>query len=529
MKQKIINILRDVIKYNNIVLEVPKDRSLGHFATPVAFMLAKQLKQSPVKIANDLAQALEKEDIFEDIKVVNGFINIKLSNKFLSSQSDMMILNEELFTKAKPKDTKILLEYVSANPTGPLHIGHARAAIVGDILPRLGKELGYDITSEYYVNDAGNQMKLLGLSLVSSYKKNILKQEIEYPQTYYKGEYIDDVAKDIYATHGSLIYKDENFDNLCVIAKDIMLDIIKSDLAKLNIVFDNFVSENSLYIKQDEVIARLIASGNTYEKDNKLWLKSTLYKDELDRVILKDNGEGTYLAGDIIYHDDKFNRSFDEYINIWGADHHGYIKRVKASLNFLGHDENKLEIILAQMVALLKDAQPYKMSKRAGNFILLSDVISDIGVDALRFIFASKKIDTHLEFDINQLNATDSTNPIFYINYAHARVNSLIKKANVSKNDIINTSFINLDNESQALVFEALLLPEVIKDTFHNRATQKLTNYLKDISSMIHSFYNSHKVIGSKNELELIKVLMVAQTSIRIGLKLIGIKAKDKM
>jgi hypothetical protein len=164
----------------------------------------------------------------------------------------MMILNEELFTKAKPKDTKILLEYVSANPTGPLHIGHARGAIVGDILARLGKELGYDITSEYYVNDAGNQMKLLGLSLVSSYKKNILKQEIEYPQTYYKGEYIDDVAKDIYATHGSLIYKDENFDNLCVIAKDIMLDIIKSDLAKLNIVFDNFVSENSLYIKQDE-------------------------------------------------------------------------------------------------------------------------------------------------------------------------------------------------------------------------------------------------------------------------------------
>jgi arginyl-tRNA synthetase len=529
MKQNIIDTIKDIIGHDNIVLEVPKDKSMGHYATPVSFALAKSLRKPPIVIASDLANRLESLEIFESVEAVKGFINFKLSNSFLQSQVDTVLLDEDSFAKQKSKSEKILLEFVSANPTGPLHIGHARGAIVGDILLKIGKHLGYSMVSEYYVNDAGNQIELLGISLQLAYKTNILNLEVEYPQSYYKGEYISDVAKSIYSTYGDDIFSEGEFDKLCLIAKDMMLEIIKSNLDGLGVEFDNYISEKSLYIKQDEVMARLIASGNTYTKDNKLWLQSTNFGDELDRVIVRDNGVGTYLAGDIIYHDDKFSRDFDEYINIWGADHHGYIKRVKASINFLGYDENKLEIVLAQMVALLQDGEPYKMSKRAGNFILMSDVVEDIGADALRFIFASKKIDTHLEFDVNSLNATDSTNPVFYINYAHARVNSLIAKAEISRDDIIKTELVDLDDESKSLIFESLLLPGVLEDAFKNRGVQKLTEYLKHLSAMIHSFYNSHKVIGSTNQLQLLKVLLMAQTTLRVGLKLLGIKAKDSM
>ena len=308
-----------------------------------------------------------------------------------------------------------------------------------------------------------------------------------------------------------------------------MLELIKSNLADVGIEFEQFVSEKSLYDKWDESFVKLQNNDKTYEEGGKIWIRSTELGDEKDRVVVREDGRPTYLAGDIIYHDNKFQRGYDRYINIWGADHHGYITRVKAAINFLGYDEKKLEVILAQMVSLLKGGEPYKMSKRAGNFILMSDVVSEVGSDALRFVFLSKKSDTHLEFDVDVFKQEDSNNPIFYINYAHARINQIFAKAGKTLTDVQNVKLENLNEEAHNLLFSALLLPEILEDTFSSRQVQKLTEYLKNLAASLHKFYNENRVVGSEDEAKLLKLFAVVALSLRVGLKLIGINAKDKM
>jgi len=251
--------------------------------------------------------------------------------------------------------------------------------------------------------------------------------------------------------------------------------------------------------------------------------------DVKDRVVVREDGRPTYLAGDIIYHNDKFQREYDRYINIWGADHHGYIARVKAAIHYLGYDESKLEVILSQMVALLKGGEPYKMSKRAGNFILMSDVIEEIGSDALRFVFLTKKSDTHLEFDVDLLKQQDSSNPIYYIQYAHARINQIFEKSGKSVDDVINVHLKDLDEDSRNILFSSLLLHEVLEDSFESRQLQKLTEYLRNLAASYHQFYNKHKIVGSPNEAQLLKLSAMVATSLRVGLSLIGIEAKSKM
>ena len=529
MKQKIIDIISRVTSYD-VILEKPKDKSLGHFATPVAFSLAKELKKSPMIIAQELAQLLDKEDSFESVSALNGFINIKLSSDFLDTYINNIFDDESSLGRGADKNEKILLEYVSANPTGPLHIGHARGAVVGDALTQIGRHCGYNITTEYYINDAGNQVDLLGVSLQLSADNYIFeKQDVVYPEQYYKGEYINDLALEIHKEYGDAIFASEKFTELCNIGKEKMMALVKQNLADVHIQFDNFVSEKSLFGRWAEIQKRLEANGALYLKNDKLWLKSTEYGDELDRVVVRENGIPTYLAGDIIYHEDKYSRNFDSYINIWGADHHGYIARVKAAIKYLGNDESKLEVLLAQMVALLKDGEPYKMSKRAGNFILMSDVVEDIGNDALRFIFLSKKMDTHLDFDVATLSKQDATNPIFYINYAHARIHSLIAKAGISIQEIKSTKIAHLEEDSLALVFEALSIGDVLEDSFRTRSVQKVTEYLKSLAASVHSFYNANRIIGNENDKELLKVLLISSLSIKMGLKLLGITAKDSM
>jgi len=528
MKQSVINILSKNISHS-IILERPKDKTHGHYSTPIAFSLAKEYKKSPIIIAQELSQQLSSESIFSKVEALNGFINFTLDDNFLDIFASAAIKNEKNFGKGEYKNSSILLEYVSANPTGPLHIGHARGAIVGDVLYKVGTHLGYDIDTEYYVNDAGNQIKLLGVSLQLSAKKEILLEDVKYPSEYYKGEYINDLAKNIYSSYGIEIFDNTNFDKLCIIGKDLMLNLIQDNLKSTGIEFKNYISEKSLYSQWGKIQTKLEKADALYKKDEKLWLKSTKFGDELDRVVVRESDIPTYLAGDIIYHNNKFERKYDKYINIWGADHHGYIPRVKASIEFLGYDSKKLEVLLAQMVALLNNGEPYKMSKRAGNFILMSDVIDDIGSDALRFVFLSKKMDTHLEFDVSELNKQDSTNPIFYINYAHARINSLLKKSQFLFDEIIAIKLENLSDEARSLVFDALLLPSVLEDAFKARAMQKIPEYLKSLAGNIHSFYNANRVIGAKNEAQLLKILILSATSLRVGLNLMGIEAKKSM
>ena len=527
------NIVKEFIEKKlekSIVLEKPKDSSLGHFATPVAFSLAKELKKSPMILADELVLKLENSELFEKIESVKGFINFTLSKSFIEKLTNEALEKKDDFAKGDKKDEKILLEYVSANPTGPLHIGHARGAVFGDTLYKVGKYLGYDITTEYYINDAGAQMQLLGISVSLAARDFIFKEKVKYPESYYRGEYLIEIAEKIIEKYGKdIIYDESRFEEMAIFAKDIIMQIIIKDLGDLGINFQNFVSEKSLYNSWDKTKEVLEKNGSLYTKDEKVYLNSTKFGDDSDRVVVRENGIPTYLAGDIIYHKNKFDREFDKYINIWGADHHGYITRVKAAIEFLGNDSSKLEVILSQMVQLLKGGQPYKMSKRAGNVILMSDITSEIGSDALRFIFLTKKSDTHLEFDIDMLKNQDSSNPIFYINYAHARINQVFVKSNLSFEDIKNESFEALNSEALNLVYESLLLKSVLEDAFSKRDMQKITEYLYNLASSVHKFYNEHKIIGSSEERTYLKVLSMAKLSIKTGLKLLGIEAKEIM
>lgn len=529
MQAKIKHIIETILE-REIVLEKPKDKTLGHFATPVAFALAKELKKSPMAIAEELVEKFSDTSIFSKVEAVKGFLNFTLSDEFLNQEISNALSNEENFAKGSNKNEKILLEYVSANPTGPLHIGHARGAIIGDTINRVGKHLGYDITTEYYINDAGAQMDLLGLSIYLAGREQILGLDVEYPEQYYRGDYLLPIAQLCAQKLGTEIFKDAtHLDEMAQIGKDEVLKIIVKDLNDLGIQFDQFVSEKSLYDHWDDTKTVLEKSKQLYEKDGKIWLASTQAGDDADRVVVRENGIPTYLAGDIIYHKNKYDRNYDSYINIWGADHHGYIARVKAAITFLGNDAQKLEILLSQMVALLKGGEPYKMSKRAGNVILMSDITEQIGSDALRFIFLTKKSDTHLEFDIDTLTKQDSSNPIFYINYAHARVNQLFKKAQKEVDDISNVSIKDSNEEAQYLIFEALRLQDVLEEAFNKKDMQKITDYLYSLASLTHKFYNNYKIVGSDEEDQYLKILALVALSIRVGLKLLGITAKKEM
>ncbi|MEO1927341.1 MAG: arginine--tRNA ligase [Nautiliaceae bacterium] len=540
MKKRVSNILREHLN-EHPPIQKPREKKFGHFAVPV-FKYAKINKQNPVEFAKNLCEKLKGCEEFESAEPLSGFVNIKLSDKFLDEFANRVIEEKDTFAKGSGKE-KILLEYISANPTGPLHIGHARGAVFGDALARIGRHVGYDIVTEYYVNDAGRQINLLGLSVYLS-AREILGLSVEWPDEYYRGEYIKDLAKEAISEFGEEYFKkpveiieidgkkEAKFEDerLSLWAKDKMLEEIKKDIKALNVtLFDNWVSERSLYKYWDEVRKILEEHNALYEKDGKIWLKSSEFKDEKDRVVVREDGRPTYLAGDIIYHWDKFKRGYDRYINIWGADHHGYIARVKAAIKFLGFEPQKLEILLSQMVRLLKGGEPYKMSKRAGNFILVRDVVEDVGADALRFVFLTKKADTHLEFDVDDLNKEDASNPNYYVNYAHARIRSIFRNKGIEYDDVKGVELKNLTEDEKDLLFLALQLPYVLEDAFNAREPHRLTNFLIELASEFHRFYNKNKVIGSEREDIRLKILAVAGNIIKLGLSLLGIKAKERM
>jgi len=527
LKAQVIEAVAKVVEHS-FVLEKPKDPSFGHYAIPV-FPLAKILRKPPAVIAQEIAAKFNEEVLFSKVEAISGYVNFTLSDTFLDQFATDAINQSDTFAKGD-KQGKILLEFVSANPTGPLHIGHARGAVYGDALCRIGRHIGYHVTSEYYVNDAGNQVELLGLSLYLAGREHVCNLPTKWPEEFYRGEYIIDLAYEAKKALGEDIFLDEvNIPTLSLWGKEQMLELIKQNLKDAKISFDQFMSEKALYERWDESFEKLKNNQSTFEQDGKIWIRSSLHGDEKDRVVVREDGRPTYLAGDIIYHDDKFSREYDQYINIWGADHHGYIARVKAAIHFLGYDDNKLEVLLAQMVSLLKGGEPYKMSKRAGNFILMSDVVDEIGADALRFIFLSKKCDTHLEFDVDVLKQHDQSNPTYYINYAHARIHQLFAKSGKNPDQLAGYKLDELSLDGKNLLFQALLLGEVLEDAFESRQVQKVSDYLKSLAASFHKFYNENRVVGSPNESSLLKLFTVVSLSLRTGLGLLGIEAKARM
>lgn len=557
MKARIYEEIRQILG-RDFVLESPKDRALAHFATPLAFILAKEQKRSPLDIAQDLAAKFVDNPHFEKVEAIKGYVNFRLSGEFLNEIATNALKEPQNFAKGAPKKEKFLLEFVSANPTGPLHIGHARGAIFGDSLTRVARHLGYAFDTEYYINDAGKQIRMLGLSVLCAVKELEFGEKFTPTGDIYKGDYIKDLAKEALSEFGADFFAEqknfnaedflakqngknfniddflaqqnsENIDKIASWAKDKMLILIKANLAKAGIFIDKYVSEQSFYPKFDATIAALRENGGIYESEGKIWLKSSAKGDDKDRVIVNERGERSYLAADIVYHGDKMSRGYDKCINIWGADHHGYIPRVKAALEFLGFSGDKLEVILAQMVSLLSGGKPYKMSKRAGNFILMDEVLDEIGADALRYIFISKKCDTQLEFDIEALKKQDSSNPVFYINYAHARVHQVFKKAACEFKDAANADLSGLGEDALNLLFEALNLGAVAQNAFEERALQKIADYLKALAASFHKFYNENRVIGSANEKALLKLFAIVALSIKTGFAMIGIEAKERM
>lgn len=421
-------------KLPKIILEVPPQKEFGDFATNFAMQSAKAAKMNPRAIAQALTERLDAPWLEKTTIAGPGFINFYLKSDVLYDTLAAILEKGEAYgTLARKEAGKIQVEYVSANPTGPLHVGHGRGAAVGSALVNLLRAAGYDVESEYYINDAGNQIDNLAASVNARYLE-LLGRPTEFPENGYHGPDITATAKKIVETHGGM-YLNMNEQERLGVFKDLALKeklaALQSDLERFNVRFDKWFSERSLH--EADAIRRtcdlLLGNGNIYEKDGALWLKSTAYGDDKDRVVIRDNGAPTYLAADIAYHRDKLSRGFGTLINIWGADHHGYICRVKAAIEAMGYDQNALEVLILQMVSLYQGGELVKMSKRTGKSVTLTELIEEVGADAARFFFIMRSIDSQLDFDLDLAKSKSNENPVYYIQYAHARICNIFKNA----------------------------------------------------------------------------------------------------
>ncbi len=503
----------DFIKTKGAKIEYPKERKFGDYSTPAAMQLAKILKKNPFEIAGQIKAELEKNDKYEKVDVVKpGFINIFLSNEVLFHELKTIQEQKENYSKPKEQKEKIIFEYVSANPTGPLHIGHGRWAALGDTLSRILKWAGYTVFREFYVNDAGVQVKNLNKTVEA------LKNNEPVPEDGYHGEYVKEV----------LDYGGEPI--------DFFLEQQKQTLSEFRVEFDNYFSEKKeLHDKNNvkKVIEDLKSKGLTYEQEDALWFKSTEYGDDKDRVLIKSDGNYTYFSPDIAYHKTKINRGYNKIINFFGADHHGYIKRIKAAVNALSEKKVKFDVIIGQLVSLFREGEPVRLSKRTGTMITLSEVIKEIGTDATRYFLTAIKADTPLDFDLALAQKKSSDNPVFYIQYAFARMNSIVKKAQ-EKNVEITFKFepVEFQDAERDLIVKILKYPEEILDAAKQLEPHRVTNYLLDIATLFHKFYESCKVID-ENDLNTTQMRMFIVFSVRQALEtllgLLGINAPERM
>lgn len=537
IKEMIKSALNELfIKFDpeNIVVEVPKKREQGDFSTNIAMQLTKVLKDNPRNIAEKIVEVLSKNT--NEIKTIEiagpGFINIYLNDEYVfSGISNVIKQGENYGSSFIGKKEKIDIEFVSANPTGILHLGTARGAAYGSNLANIMSFAGYDVTKEYYINDAGNQIINLGVSLKERYK-GLCGLEENMPEDGYYGSEIIDIAKTIFDKYGNSKL-DEDLEFFKKVAVDYLLNIIKTDLSNFGVTFDVWTSEKSIRAKGriEESLKILDEKGLVYKKDNATWLKTTVYGDDKDRVLIKTDGSYTYLVPDIAYHLDKFDRGFDYLVDVFGADHHSYVSRLKASIEALGYDKDKLEVRLLQMVRLLRDGEIVKMSKRTGGNITISELVGEIGKDAARYFFATRSLDGQMDFDINLALKKSSENPFFYVGYANARICSILKDAKEKNIDICTDIKEAIDIDSKALLLKVYEFTEVLASAALKKEPHLITNYVYELASMFHNYYGKHKILTddikmSEKRLGLIKTVGITITN---ALKLIGVKAPEKM
>lgn len=522
-----------------IKIETPKDATNGDYATNIAMVLTKIARKNPREIANQIVENLNTEKAnVQKVEIAGpGFINFYLDPQYLVQVIPNALTKGEAFgTAEEPKNEKIIVEFVSANPTGDLHIGHARNAAVGDTLVNILKAAGYSVTSEYYINDAGKQIENLARSIEARYNQ-ALGENTELPEDGYHGKDIIQIGKDLAEKHPEIKnqQEDERIKAFRQLGLDYEMAKLKQDLEDFNIHYDNWFSETSLYESKeiDQVLSKMTELGYTFEEDGATWLKTTAFGDDKNRVLIKQDGTYTYFLPDIAYHYDKIERGYDKLINLFGADHHGYINRLKASLETFGVDSKRLEIQIMQMVRLLQDGVEVKMSKRTGNAITLRDIMDEVGCDAARYFLTMRSPDTHFDFDMELAKKESQDNPVYYAQYAHARISSIIRQAKergISIDKDVDLSTITHEKAFDLLKKIAEFEPTIIAAA-DSRSPHRITNYIQDLAAQFHKFYNAEKVLTediekTKAHLALIEA---ARITLHNALSLVGVSAPESM
>lgn len=525
-----------------IVLEVPKDKAHGDFATNAAMQLTRIAKKNPRQIAEEILGQLDygKAGIEKAEVAGPGFINFTLSKSYLYPILLQVYREGENYGRTSlGNGKKVQVEFVSANPTGSLHLGHARGAAVGDALCNVLEFAGYDVTREYYINDAGNQIVNLIKSIEARYRQE-LGQDVEMPEDGYHGEDIKGFAKELVAEQGDKLLgmpEEERTAFLRKFGLEKELSKIQRDLERFRVRFDVWFSETSLYQdgQVEASLSELRDKGQTYEQDGATWLKTTAYGDDKDRVLVKNDGTYTYLTPDIAYHRNKYDRGFDRIINIWGADHHGYIPRVKAAMQAIGKDPEKLTVLIAQMVSLFQDGEKVKMSKRTGKAVTMVDLMDEVGVDPIRYFFTMRSMDSHLDFDMDLAISTSNENPVYYVQYAHARICSIFRQAEEQGIKIPAAENVNLSKLTAEHEYDLLRklgeLPEEINVAAENYAPHRLVRYVYELAALFHSYYRAERVITEDAEQTAARLVLLGgvRTVLANVLRLIGVSAPEKM
>jgi arginyl-tRNA synthetase len=523
-------------------VDEPKAESHGDFSTNIAMVMASKQKMAPRKIAQVIiAHLQDAQSIVEKTEIAGpGFINF-----FIKSSAWHPVLQEihqadtAYGATDLGKGQKFQVEFVSSNPTGPLHVGHGRGAAVGDAVANILSFCGYDVQREYYINDSGRQIQTLGRSVFLRYQE-LFGRKVKFPDECYQGDYIIDLAAEIKSQQDDALLSLADNDAMMQCARFAaakILEGMRDDLKLFGVEFDRWFSEQSLYDsgRVDQMIDKFRKQGIIYEKEGALWFKTSDFDDEKDRVVVKKNGETTYFASDIAYHQDKYDRGFERVVDVWGADHHGYIPRMKAAVEACGHRRDQFDVILVQLVNLLRAGEPVAMSTRAGKFETLRNVIDDVGRDAARFIFLTRHYESALDFDLEVAKQKSNDNPVYYVQYVHARISSIVRKGKER-----GTADVSWDDQALArleapeeidLIKNLARYPDVLAGSAKNMEPHRVTYYLMNLASAFHTYYNKHRVLSDDPQLQCgrLNLVLAVQKVIRNGLTLLGVSAPDKM
>ncbi|MGG0941043.1 arginine--tRNA ligase [Bacillus subtilis] len=525
----------------NVVLETPKDKTHGDYSTNMAMQLARVAKKAPRQIAEEIVAHFDKgKASIEKLDIAGpGFINFYMNNQYLTKLIPSVLEAGEAYGETNiGNGERVQVEFVSANPTGDLHLGHARGAAVGDSLCNVLSKAGYDVSREYYINDAGNQINNLALSVEVRYFE-ALGLEKPMPEDGYRGEDIIAIGKRLAEEYGDRFVNEEESERLAFFREyglKYELEKLRKDLENFRVPFDVWYSETSLYQngKIDMALEALREKGHVYEEDGATWFRSTTFGDDKDRVLIKKDGTYTYLLPDIAYHKDKLDRGFDKLINVWGADHHGYIPRMKAAIEALGYEKGTLEVEIIQLVHLYKNGEKMKMSKRTGKAVTMRDLIEEVGLDAVRYFFAMRSADTHMDFDLDLAVSTSNENPVYYAQYAHARICSMLRQGEEQGlKPAADLDFSHIQSEKEYDLLKTIGgFPEAVAEAAEKRIPHRVTNYIYDLASALHSFYNAEKVIDPENEEKSrarLALMRATQITLNNALQLIGVSAPEKM